>query len=341
MKKVFTLIFAFMVTFTTGCIGKSDGNSGIPVVYCIAAVISLFLLVGFAFLIKQKQPWFYVLFSSVFIINIGYFILSISTSLDMALMANRISYLPSVFLPLSMLMIILNVINIKIKKWIPVGLFALAIVVFLLTASPGILDIYYKEVQLVVDNGVSSLDKTYGPLHIIYLLYLVGYFAAMVAMIIYATIAKKIRGNKQAIFLAGAVFVNICVWLSEQFINFKFEFLSVSYIISELFLLGLYLVVQEEESMIATLQKEKDADDLICTVDNEKLRIFTESIQTLTPTENTIFNMYMEGKTTKEIMSTLNIKENTLKYHNKNIYSKFGVSSRKALIEKAREVNYV
>lgn len=147
MKKVFTLIFAFMVTFTTGCISKSDGNSSIPVVYCIAAVISLFLLVGFAFLIKQKQPWFYVLFSSVFIINIGYFILSISTSLDMALMANRISYLPSVFLPLFMLMIILNVIYIKIKKWIPVGLFALAIVVFLLTASPGILDIYYKEVH--------------------------------------------------------------------------------------------------------------------------------------------------------------------------------------------------
>ena len=42
---------------------------------------------------------------------------------------------------------------------------------------------------------------------------------------------------------------------------------------------------------------------------------------------------YLEGKSTKEIMEEMSIKENTLKYHNKNIYSKLGVSSRKQLIE--------
>ena len=210
-----------------------------------------------------------------------------------------------------------------------------------MAASPGILDVYYKDVQLVINNGVATLDKTYGPLHIVYLLYLFGYFAAIVAMIVYATISKKIRGNKQAIFLAVAVFVNICVWLSEQFIDFKFEFLSISYIISELFLLGLYLVVQEEEMFLFALKKQKETEVLVSSIDGDKLRVFTENMSMLTPTEKVIFNMYIEGKTTKEIMSQLNIKENTLKYHNKNIYGKFGVSSRKALIEKAREVNYV
>jgi DNA-binding CsgD family transcriptional regulator len=34
-------------------------------------------------------------------------------------------------------------------------------------------------------------------------------------------------------------------------------------------------------------------------------------------------------------MLSLNIKENTLKYHNRNIYNKLGVSSRKQLIELA------
>jgi DNA-binding CsgD family transcriptional regulator len=38
------------------------------------------------------------------------------------------------------------------------------------------------------------------------------------------------------------------------------------------------------------------------------------------------------GKSTKDILTELNIKENTLKFHNKNIYSKLGVSSRKELI---------
>ena len=38
-------------------------------------------------------------------------------------------------------------------------------------------------------------------------------------------------------------------------------------------------------------------------------------------------------------MDELSIKENTLKYHNKNIYSKLGISSRKQLLEIASAVN--
>ena len=37
--------------------------------------------------------------------------------------------------------------------------------------------------------------------------------------------------------------------------------------------------------------------------------------------------------TSKEIMASLNIKENTLKYHNRNLYGKLCVSSRKELLE--------
>lgn len=46
-----------------------------------------------------------------------------------------------------------------------------------------------------------------------------------------------------------------------------------------------------------------------------------------------IYQLYLDGKGTKEIMQEMNIKENTLKFHNKNIYSKLGVSSRKQLIQ--------
>ena len=42
--------------------------------------------------------------------------------------------------------------------------------------------------------------------------------------------------------------------------------------------------------------------------------------------------------TTKEVLANLNIKENTLKYHNRNIYSKLGVSSRKELLELYKQI---
>ena len=48
--------------------------------------------------------------------------------------------------------------------------------------------------------------------------------------------------------------------------------------------------------------------------------------------------LYRNGvkkKTTAEIAAIIGIKENTMKYHNKNIYSKLGVSSRKQFLRLA------
>ena len=51
-----------------------------------------------------------------------------------------------------------------------------------------------------------------------------------------------------------------------------------------------------------------------------------------------IFDFYVEGKTTKEVLKELSITENTLKFHNKNIYSKFNVPSRKKLLQIYNEI---
>ena len=69
---------------------------------------------------KKREPWFLVLFSSIFIVNAGYFWISVSRTLSEALLANRISYLGSVFLPLSMLMIKLAYIVIIKAKFITI-----------------------------------------------------------------------------------------------------------------------------------------------------------------------------------------------------------------------------
>ena len=64
----------------------------------------------------------------------------------------------------------------------------------------------------------------------------------------------------------------------------------------------------------------------------EKYEYFISNLDTLTPTENRVYELYLSGKSAKEIISILGITENTLKYHNKNIYSKLGISSRKQLL---------
>ena len=294
--------------------------------------------------------------------------MSASSYLEMALQANRVAYLGSVFLPLSMLMIILNVTNTKHKKWLSSALFGIAAVVFLIAASPGVLDIYYKDVSFEVVNGVSTLVKDYGPLHPLYLFYLLGYFVAMVTVIIRASIKKTVDTTSHAIVLAIAVFVNIGVWFIEQLTSVDFEILSISYIISEMFLLGVHLVMNENQRLrgivkqVESVQSYNEQGNTVPnvmlenplepeTVNPARIEMFVEGLSKLTPTERAIYDTYIARVTTKEIMANLNITENTLKYHNKNLYGKLGVSSRKELIEiykqlkavkaKLREVNNV
>ena len=66
--------------------------------------------------------------------------------------------------------------------------------------------------------------------------------------------------------------------------------------------------------------------------ETEQIRLFCENLSKLTPTERMIYDLYLAGRSTKEVLAEMNIKENTLKYHNKNIYSKLGVSSRRELV---------
>ena len=68
---------------------------------------------------------------------------------------------------------------------------------------------------------------------------------------------------------------------------------------------------------------------------------FRQGMLALTKTEKLIFQCYLAGKSTKDILEELSIKENTLKFHNKNIYGKLGVSSRKQLLEVYRALEKI
>ena len=322
-----------LVLLLQGCTA-SEPVHAVALVYGIISLISLLVLISYSCTVPQRDPWFFVLFFSVTVVNLGYHLLSVSQNLQMALFANRLSYLGSVFLPLSMWMIILRVTTISYRKWIPIVLSILSILVFLLAASPGILPLYYKEVSLVQVDGVSMLEKVYGPLHGLYLVYLLGYFAAMVTTIVYATLTDKIASTAYAVILAIAVFVNIAVWLAEQLIENNFEFLSVSYMISELFLLGLHLFILElEKQNKQSLPDSPQSARLpVAVVSPEAAQLFENGLKRLTPKEKALYDCYTNGMTTAQIMEQLNITENTLKFHNKNLYSKLGVSSRKQLL---------
>lgn len=67
-------------------------------------------------------------------------------------------------------------------------------------------------------------------------------------------------------------------------------------------------------------------------LDYENFRL---GLKMLTEKEKEVFNFYMEGKTVKEIMAAMSLQESTIRFHNKNIYTKLGVHSLKQLLRYA------
>ena len=92
-----------------------------------------------------------------------------------------------------------------------------------------------------------------------------------------------------------------------------------------------YEAAQAEASRLAYARKSE--------VDPAEFQRFLDCLNTLTPKETEIFNLYLQGKTTKEIQQLAHINENTLKYHNRNLYGKLGVKSRKQLLMYAALMN--
>ena len=81
--------------------------------------------------------------------------------------------------------------------------------------------------------------------------------------------------------------------------------------------------MQTELSRLADVCRNESVPDAFQT--------FVAGIPTLTKTERRIFDGYAAGLRTREIAQQLDIKDSTLRFHNKNIYEKLGVSSLKQL----------
>ena len=89
---------------------------------------------------------------------------------------------------------------------------------------------------------------------------------------------------------------------------------------------------REEDLKSAKAEVERLAYSRKTEVDPDDYEAFKQGIKSLTKTEKTVFKHYLDGKSAKEIMEIMCVRESTLKYHNHNIIGKLGVSSRKQML---------
>lgn len=319
--------------------------------YCITFIVSI-LMTGIYFYVDRKRDiWLMLLFLSVAVCNLGYLLLSGAKTLEGALWANRTAYLGSVFLPFFMLMMIMNLSRFTYPKVLPKILIVINSAMLFIAASGGWLPIYYKSVDIEIIDGAAVLIKEYGPLHNLYKIYLFAYFAAMVVIILYTAIKHTVVSIKHSIFFAFVVIGNIAIWLVENMIHAGFEFLSISYIVTEGLILFLYGILQDygladtekiaEQSVTAVSQDTEDnKNEVIKSFSNEQIDSIINNwqiISSLSQREVEVLRFILANKKRKDIAQELFVTESTIKKHTSGIFRKLEITNRAELFEKAKE----
>ena len=82
-----------------------------------------------------------------------------------------------------------------------------------------------------------------------------------------------------------------------------------------------------DDALQASQEKQENAEKSFAVYDE-----FVRNIGTLSAAERAVFDLYLQGHTAQEIAGILFLSINTIKTHNKRIYMKLNVSSRKELM---------
>ena len=306
--------------------------------YGVMSAISLALIALYYTLIKKREFWLGLLFISVAVVNLGYFMLSLAKSVGFVIFANDVAYLGSVFLMMCMFFTIAKLCGYSVKKWLVITLVSVAGVMFLLVVTSGWLPWYYKSVSIDTINGATVLVKEYGVLHPVYLVYLVLYFVAMISVIVCSLVQKKVASQKLAVSLAVVVLMNLAVWFVEKFVDWNFEALSVSYVASEILFVLLYWMMQDYvlESELSSMVDEATqlgVDITAMSVEMKVAKILSTLPEgvTLATREIEILEKILQSKKRKDIAFEMLLSENTIKTYTRNLYNKLNVGSREEL----------
>ena len=204
----------------------------------LAAVMLLSMLSTFALVLfsRRGSNTLEILISvCVMLSNIGYFILSCSRNLQEAILANSLSYLGGIFLPLLIVYVLIDCSDSKIPTWFSITILLINIVLFLSTMVTDRLPFFYSSVKFVAGDP-AMLIKVPGTIY--YIRYIV--LAVEVGLAAFFTILTYL-GKRNASFrimmiYAGSLLGVILVYAVRRIFDMKYDLIPIFYLVCTLLL---------------------------------------------------------------------------------------------------------
>ena len=219
---------------------------------CIFAGVNACLLS--CFYRRPLNSYFTAFFFSIVLADFGHLFLALSTTIEGAVVANKVCYLGSCFLPLFLFLLICRLCSFKVANWVKLLLFLYSTLVFALSCTVGFSSIFYESVRYVVLNGFGSYMPTYGPAHILWNALLYSYVVANVVVIIVAAKKKRNVSYKTLIAIAALTVVSIGAFVIARYMENDTLIMPLVYLIDEFVLLYICALVKMHDVMNSVLE---------------------------------------------------------------------------------------
>lgn len=181
----------------------------------------------------RKITCYAMLFLSILIANIGYLTLSLSKNAEEALLATKFTYFSGTVVILFFILCMLDICNLKIKKYLIAALIVLDTEVLASVFSAGFCGWHYKSVEFHHEDGISYLTKEYGPHHTIYLIMLVINMLIPLLLVIYCSRQKNRVSWKYTTYCGICQTILILVYFGEKLFGLKIDLLPLCFMVFE------------------------------------------------------------------------------------------------------------
>lgn len=193
--------------------------------YAAMAALALISFIIFLLLFREKKLNYYMFafFAIVSISNAGALALAMADTLGEAVIAHKIYYMGSCFIPPISLLVIFKLCNISIKKWHENVLVLYSLAVYGTVLTIGYNEMYYVSVDLIKKGDATALTPQYGFFHNFFYVLLYGYLLIGVVVLLYSLKNKNQVSRKNLWSLIGMEIMTILIFLISRLLNLDVE----------------------------------------------------------------------------------------------------------------------
>ena len=210
--------------------------------FAISVVLFILFLLGWR---KNYSILYIMTFTIITIVNMGYFMLSLSKDLEEALLAQKIIYIGGCFLLMMVMFYVAEMCHLPFPRWFKALFAGINGIFYAGVLTIGYLPVFYKSASLKLVNGNVFIDKTYAPMHTAFYAVKIIEFAISFLLLAYALRHKPQASSKSIKLLFLSETVSFFSFFVGKILLSNIEFLPYAYLFDEI----VYLVIASRTSL--------------------------------------------------------------------------------------------